>query len=259
MKKLAGQFLLLLVPFVVLFGILYRIDFYNRFELRKQIDSHQKNLSAKFWDWQDQSEISDSRVREPILKMAGMLLRNQHTEVSIHVVRDDAVNAYALPGNHIVINSGLILKARNSEELSAVIAHELGHVIGHHTSKNLIKDVIIYAVQRATGEEVTNIIFKEVLGKGSSLAYQRRLEEEADKIGTQLLNRQFIDPLFLGLFLKENAVTNGLDWISTHPDPEYRIKLIKTYRGAGPYEKGRILTEVEWRQFKDLVEQRYGN
>ncbi len=255
MKKALFQFLLVVIPYMALYLVLDRINLYERLELREAIQLQKKNLSEKLWNWQGLSEreITDPEIHNTVSKISAKLLGTSNPAVYIHVVDQKDINAYTLPGDHIVLNTGLILNSRSPEELSAVLAHELGHVLGNHVSKNIAKEILIYCLQRLTGEEISNLIFKSALEKGSSLAYQRKLEEEADQIASRLLAGNSIDPLYLGTFLNRNGGKNTVSWLSTHPNPAYRIKLIKSVRDSVEYTTGKILTDTEWTSFRNAV------
>src|SRR5437762_1524833 len=53
------------------------------------------------------------------------------------IVRDEAVNAFAIPGGHIYVNTGLIKSAHNASELAGVLAHEIAHVAMRHTTQQM--------------------------------------------------------------------------------------------------------------------------
>ena len=53
-------------------------------------------------------------------------------EYQFAVVRDPRVNAFAVPGGYVYVNSGLLASVKNEDELAAVLGHEIGHVHAHH-------------------------------------------------------------------------------------------------------------------------------
>ena len=54
-----------------------------------------------------------------------------------HVVQDPAINAFAIPGGHIYIHTGLIANADNASELAGVMAHEISHVVARHSTEQI--------------------------------------------------------------------------------------------------------------------------
>ncbi|MGB0127138.1 MAG: M48 family metalloprotease, partial [Rhodocyclaceae bacterium] len=58
-------------------------------------------------------------------------------EFEFFAVPASEINAFALPGGHIGINSGLILAAENESQLASVLAHEISHVTQHHTARQM--------------------------------------------------------------------------------------------------------------------------
>ena len=57
---------------------------------------------------------------------------NRVRDYRFFIVRDDAINAFALPGGFIGVNRGLILQARSQHQLASVLAHEIAHVRLRH-------------------------------------------------------------------------------------------------------------------------------
>jgi beta-barrel assembly-enhancing protease len=58
---------------------------------------------------------------------------------TIKVIASDEINAFALPGGHLYVNSGLILFAENEAELAAVMAHEIAHVVARHATRQMTR------------------------------------------------------------------------------------------------------------------------
>ncbi|MEO8381524.1 MAG: M48 family metalloprotease, partial [Acidobacteriota bacterium] len=54
-----------------------------------------------------------------------------------HVVEDPAINAFAIPGGHVYVNTGLLANADNASELAGVMAHEISHVVARHSTEQL--------------------------------------------------------------------------------------------------------------------------
>src|SRR5690606_34691134 len=61
--------------------------------------------------------------------------------IQVVVLDDSTVNAFALPGGHVFVLSGLLKSAESTEEVAAVLAHELGHVARRHHVRNAIREL----------------------------------------------------------------------------------------------------------------------
>lgn len=61
--------------------------------------------------------------------------------VKVHVFRADVVNAFAMPGGHLVVNSALIEDCKNPEQLCGVLAHEMAHIELRHVMNKLLREV----------------------------------------------------------------------------------------------------------------------
>ena len=115
-------------------------------------------------------------------------------------VRDPQLNAFALPGGFIGMNSGLVLAAQSESELASVLAHEIGHVSQRHLARMIgaqKKDAMLPMVGMLlavlAARSSPDLAAAALMG-GTGLAAQRQLsfgrdaEREADRIGVSILN-----------------------------------------------------------------------
>jgi predicted Zn-dependent protease len=147
--------------------------------------------------------IDDPVVTEYVNRVGQNLVRNSDARVpfTIKVIDSDEVNAFALPGGFLYVNSGLILRAQEESELAGVMAHEISHVTARHGTKNATKGE---AMQLA-------MIPLMLLGPGgwagygiyeaASLAipvtylkFSRDAEREADYLGVEYMYKAGYDP-----------------------------------------------------------------
>jgi len=160
-----------------------------------------------------------------------------------HINRDEEVNAFALPGGYVVINTGLILKAETPEEMLGVVAHEMAHVTEQHGMRNIIGSAGIYLTVNAILGDVSGLLalIADAAPFLLNQSYSRSFETESDEKGAALLLAADIDPRGLASFfeklkeeedkrLKEMAGEDNqelakatLSMISTHPATEDRI------------------------------------
>jgi predicted Zn-dependent protease len=89
--------------------------------------------------------VSDPVISEYVNRIGQNLVRNSDARVpfTIKVIDSDEVNAFALPGGFMFVNTGLVLKAGNEAELAGVLAHEIAHVAARHGTRQATKGEII--------------------------------------------------------------------------------------------------------------------
>lgn len=141
----------------------------------------------------------------------------------------DLPNAFALPSGDIVVTDALVRAARDDGEITAVLAHELGHVAQRHALRRLLQSLgVSLTVAALTGD------FSNLASHASGLlelTYSRDMEWEADAYATRMLRANRLSPTLLARALETlrdtsaNA-TNVADLptiLSTHPDLNERI------------------------------------
>jgi predicted Zn-dependent protease len=148
---------------------------------------------------------------------------------SVQIVRDGEMNAFAAPGGRIIVFSGLIEKAGTPEELAAVIAHELGHVVERHPIQGFVHALgfgLLAGFIMGDGGSVSAAAISNGL---LQLHYSRELEERADRLAIEYLQRANIGTHGLVAFFerlqKKNPANDNriFDYISTHPSTADRI------------------------------------
>lgn len=142
------------------------------------------------------------------------------------VVDSLEVNAFALPGGFVTVNSGLLEAAESGEEVAAVLAHELTHVVRRHGTQRMLRELgattVLSALFGATSVAVPARVTHDFL----SNAYDRDQEREADSGGLALLKSAGIDPGGMATFFRRLSKTGVAPpaWLSTHPDPGDRAE-----------------------------------
>lgn len=186
-------------------------------------------------------------VREPAVleyvnrvgnKIVAALQGSQPFTYRFHVVRDSTLNAFAVPGGFVYVNSGLLLRARTESELGGVLAHEIAHVHAHHVVRQQEKTqllsyaslagILLAAVHPALAAAATSA------GGAVSLSYQREFEREADAMGLRYMRAVDLDPRGMVSFMKriwDEQRTMTIDippyWLS-HPMTDERITNLET-------------------------------
>lgn len=172
--------------------------------------------------------------------------------LTIDVVRVKQVNAFALPGNHIFVFSGLIDRANNPDELAGVLAHEMGHLELRHPTRGMIQQLGLSAVISLMfgGNAAGDVAYL-----ATALSYTREMEREADARAIALLQRARIHTQGLASFfrtLKDDKDSDSPlpDWLSTHPGLQERAEAAahaETSKDGGP-----ALTDQEWHAVQSM-------
>ena len=125
------------------------------------------------------------------------------------VVRDAAINAFALPGGFVGVNSGLVLASANEAQLAGVLAHETAHVTQRHIARSiraqgrqglmtagaLLAAILLGAAAGGSGDIAQGAI---AIAQGSAaqaqINFTRDNEYEADRVGMGFLAAAGFDP-----------------------------------------------------------------
>lgn len=177
--------------------------------------------------------------------------------IRITVVEKAETNAFAIPGGHIVVFSGLLQQMQHPEELAALLAHEYSHVQLRHTTRSLVQSLGTYAMISMVFGDVTGLgaVLVENANALKSLEYSRKLEREADLNGLQLLQQRKINGegyIWLFTTLKKGAGAGAAasEWLSSHPDLERRTEYVKNKLvGVAPMPVSAPM-QIIWKQLK---------
>lgn len=158
-----------------------------------------------------------------------------------NLVDDKNVNAWCMPGGKVVVYTGLLPVTQNETALAVVMGHEIAHAIARHgnerMSQQLAAQVGAAAVSVAVSSETaaTQDIFNQSYGVTSglgALAYSRKHESEADKLGLVFMAMAGYDPKEAVAFWERMAKASkggGIAILSTHPSDEKRIEDIRKF------------------------------
>jgi predicted Zn-dependent protease len=179
--------------------------------------------------------VKDPVVNQYIRELGQRLVTNSDAKIpfTIKVIDSGEVNAFALPGGYLYVDSGLIVAAQNESELAAVMAHEIAHVAARHATRNMTKVQIWNLVS------MPFVFFGGPVGMAvrqvSSMAYpvsvtkfSRDAEREADLLGIEYAYAAGYDPLaFINFFERLKAGKGKKSFIAkaflTHPMNSDRI------------------------------------
>ena len=154
--------------------------------------------------------------------------RSQAIDFDFHLLDDPEINAFAIPGGHIYLTTGLLRAAESEAEIAAVLAHEIAHVTSRHIAQRM---TALYGVSLLTrlalGEDpgMLEQIATELLAQGFLLKHSRDNEREADAAGLDYVIAAGYSPRGYAAFFErilEQPRPPAI--LSTHPDPAERIE-----------------------------------
>lgn len=207
---------------------------WNLFSIEREIELG-RSLAAQV---ESNSHLfRDRYVQAYMDDLVQRLVRNSDARLpfTVKVIDSDELNAFALPGGFLYVNTGLILQAETEAELAGMLAHEIAHVTARHTTKRQTKARLVqwltlpllfiggpvgYGIQQAVGLAMPLTFLK----------FARNAEREADFLGLQYTYRAGYDPTALIDILerlkeKEDDPEGGLAKIfSSHPMTKDRIR-----------------------------------
>jgi beta-barrel assembly-enhancing protease len=156
--------------------------------------------------------------------------RRPNLPYSIKIVDTKEINAFALPGGFTYLNRGLLEWARSESEMVATLAHEVGHVVGHHGANNISREstadsLLTEASQVLFGDDLPARLLKQAGGPVLFLAnmkFSREEESQADLFGYYNMQRAGWDPrgmteLFQHFSEQETAFDPLFTITASHP------------------------------------------
>ena len=154
-----------------------------------------------------------------------------------NLVRDDQVNAWALPGGKVVVYTGILPITQDEAGLAAVMGHELAHALANHGQQRMSAGqlqqlgAVAGSVAVSGSSQQTQQIFAQAYGLGTQvgvlLPFSRSHETEADIIGQQIMAIAGYDPIAAAELWKRMRANAGgqapPEFLSTHPSSNTRI------------------------------------
>lgn len=212
--------------------------------------------------------IRDAEIEHTIRTYASPLLRAagiEQRDFGLHIVNDNALNAFVARGQRIFITTGLLMASDRPAQVIGVLAHEIGHITGGHLARLdgalddarsqaligqligiaigiLAKDGGVAAASTAAG---TGVAFKNLL------KYTRSQEQSADQVAVNLLDQTQTSARGLLEFFEllqdqELLVRARQDpYVVTHPLTSSRITFIRNHVEKSPYSDNKLPTTLQ--------------
>ncbi|HEY9445974.1 MAG TPA: M48 family metalloprotease, partial [Burkholderiales bacterium] len=171
------------------------------------------------------------------------------------LIRDNQINAFALPGGYVGVNTGLLLAAQSESEVAGVVAHEIAHVTQHHIARMLAQQeksqimslaalaVALLASRTSSDAASAAAAVGQAGAIQSQLNFTRDNEREADRVGLQVLEAAGFDPRAMPIFFERlqraTRVYEGgaPSYLRTHPLTYERIADVQNRVEAFPYRQ----------------------
>lgn len=160
-----------------------------------------------------------------------------------HVIDADVLNAFAVPGGNLYVYRGLIEATATEAELVGVLAHEVAHVTGRHSTEGLTSNIkkilaaeVVAALLTKDEDEDDARLISNIISGGAYLwlAFgSRKHETEADRLGAQYALRAGYDPAGLASFFNTLSLERGKPqtrlehYLSDHPNDDRRIRNVE--------------------------------
>ena len=224
----------------------------------------------------DKDYIDDPEIADYINHIGQKLLQQADPPVptmDFFVVRDDTINAFAMPGGHIGVHSALILLTQNESELAGVLGHEITHILQKHQARflhgqrgatftSLAALAVAILAAKSGGNQASQVTEAAVASAGalsmqSQINYTREHEREADRGGILLMQRAGYDPHGMETFFDRMMRANRLNeykgapaYLRTHPLTTERIADMDDRIQQMPMVLGMTPSSLEYRLVK---------
>lgn len=191
--------------------------------------------------------LEDPEVNEYLQSLGlrlSSLAHDGNRNFNFFLVRDNSINAFALPGGFIGIHAGLLLETGKESELAAVLAHEVAHVTQRHIARGLenqaranlvstaatLAAILIGAMAGGSSDATIGAVTAaQNMAIQSQINFTREHEYEADRVGIGLLASAGFDPGSMASFFDTMGRRTQLapdrvpELLRTHPVTSARI------------------------------------
>lgn len=150
-----------------------------------------------------------------------------------HVVEDPSINAFAIPGGHVYVHTGLIAQADNAAELAGVMAHEISHITARHSTEQISRQYglsVLAGVALGQNPGALAQIAAQILAGGTLARFSREAEREADELGIRAMAAAGYNPIGMATMFEELLENRQRQpgrveqFFATHPLTEERVR-----------------------------------
>ena len=204
--------------------------------------------------------IQDAWLEDQFLQVfSGILSQTQLGQpIGLVIIKDPQINAFAVPGGLFALNTGLITSAKNLDEITGVMAHEIAHVAQRHYSRSqeafkgqgllaLAGIIVGAAIASQADSDVGSAVMlgTQAALMDKQLSYSRNQEREADRIGMQFMyaagyNPQSMADYFETMHRATSRVSFLPDFWLTHPLTTERMSEARLRANQLPQVRSKI-------------------
>ena len=212
--------------------------------------------------------LDDPTISEYVNRMGQNLARHSDARVpfTFQVIEDESLNAFALPGGYVFVNTGLIKIAGEEDELAGALAHEIAHVAARHMTRQATKSQLTNLLMQPVGAIVggwTGYAARQGMGVGIPamfLSFSRAAESEADYLGVQYMYAAGYDPNgAISIFEKMESLRRTEPGriariFATHPMDSERIdRTQREIQTILPARSEYVITTSEYRDMRERL------
>ncbi|KFK96845.1 MULTISPECIES: M48 family metallopeptidase [unclassified Serratia (in: enterobacteria)] len=187
--------------------------------------------------------INDPLLTQYINQLGNRLVASAHsvkTPFHFFLVRNDEINAFAFFGGNVVLHSALFRETDNESQLASVLAHEISHVTQRHLARAMedqqrnapltwvgaLGSILLAMANPSMGMAALSGTLAGA--QQGIISFTQANEQEADRIGIQVLQRAGFDPEAMPDFLQKLAdqsryASKPPEMLLTHPLPDSRL------------------------------------
>ncbi|MGO1503315.1 MAG: M48 family metalloprotease [Marinobacter sp.] len=198
----------------------------------------------------------------------------ENRNLTLALIDSPAINAFAVPGGIVGVNGGLFLNAATEQQFASVLAHELAHLSQRHFARRLeqqetsapltiagmIAGIVLSAVTQSD-IGIAAIAGTQALAIQNMLAYSRSHEQEADRVGLEILAKAGLDPRgmpeMFEIMMRQNRLqgNNMPEYLSTHPLTQNRVA--DTRNRAEQYPEKTVRDAQEYHLMRSRLQVHY--
>jgi len=222
-------------------------------------------------------QITDALVQDYLNSIIYRLVPSaplDSSDLTLAIIDSPDINAFAVPGNIVGVNGGLFLNADSEQQFASVLAHELAHLSQRHFARRLeqqetsapltiagmLAGIILSAVTQSD-IGIAAIAGTQALAVQNMLAYSRAHEQEADRVGMEILANAGMDPRgmpeMFEIMMRQNRLQGNRvpEYLSTHPLTQNRVS--DTRNRAEQYPRRDVADAQEYHLVRSRLQVRY--